>query len=493
MSEEQLVFNGINIHTGDYIIPPMTLKEFSGLVEQETPIDRYRLAILRARNSLGENRLGAQDSVDDIQKLAEAGWGIIFPAGMNADHLKALKAALHPLLALRKQQAGAYYNEFCGEKGYRSNDTPGSWLPRHGMSPVEQADPSKVPYYLLLVGSPEEIPFTFQCDLDVIYAVGRLYFEQGEGETFEDTLAHYASYAQSVANAENREGFLHHKAAFFGVANYYDEHTSRSSRLLVAPLATELQQKYQNWETIQYLKEQATKDTLSQLINGANPPALLFTASHGVETDLTTFQAQCLQGALLCQDWPGPVWGLKRQGLKESFYFSAHDVSDNAALLGMITFHFACYGAGTTRFKQLHYTTPTHQRQMTKDFISYLPQRLLSHPKGGALAVIGNINQVLGYSFTWPGIGKQISAMRDTLGRLMAGKRVGWAVECLNQRHATSSAVWSSKQTEIEHHLILNEKAQKELAELWTAYTDARNYFLLGDPAVKLPLVNVNV
>ncbi len=469
----------------------MTPKEFSGLVEQKTPIDRYRLAILRARNSLSENRLGAQDSVDDIQKLAEAGWGIIFPADMNADHLKALKAALHPLLALRKQQAGAYYNEFCGEKGYRSNDTPGSWLPRHGMSPVEQADPSKVPYYLLLVGSPEEIPFTFQCDLDVIYAVGRLYFEQGEGETFEDTLAHYACYAQSVANAENREGFLHRKAAFFGVANDYDEHTSRSSRLLVAPLATELQQKYQNWETIQYLKEQATKDTLSRLINGATPPALLFTASHGVETHLTTFQAQCLQGALLCQDWPGPVWSIKRQGLKESFYFSAHDVIDNANVSGMITFHFACYGAGTTRFKQLHYTNSTHQRQMTKDFISYLPQRLLSHPKGGALAVIGNINQVLGYSFTWPGIGKQISAIRDTLGRLMAGKRVGWAIECLNQRHAASSTAWSSKQTEIEHHLILNEKLQKELAELWTAYADARNYFLLGDPAVKLPLDSV--
>src|SRR6266487_4007273 len=171
MSEERLVFNGININTGDYLISPMTPKEFSALVQQEILAATHPLALLRARNAWGEGRMGVQDHIDN-QDLAEAGWGIIFPAHLDSTHLEALKTALHPLLTLREQQAGACYKVFCGQDGYRPKDTPLSWLPRHGMSPAEQANPPVIPYYLLLVGSPEEIPFDFQYDLDVIYAVG---------------------------------------------------------------------------------------------------------------------------------------------------------------------------------------------------------------------------------------------------------------------------------------------------------------------------------
>src|SRR5439155_1634293 len=106
-----------------------------------------------------------------------------------------------------------YFKEYAGPDGYRSSRKPdgtleyeskAQFLARHGAAAGQPADPDKVPYYLLLVGDPESIPYRFQYQLDVEYAVGRLHFEK-DGKP---DLEAYASYARSVVAAETGKATL---------------------------------------------------------------------------------------------------------------------------------------------------------------------------------------------------------------------------------------------------------------------------------------------
>src|SRR4051812_18044465 len=234
--EPLLWFNGLDGRQGGYLTPPVPARQLADFACGAT-VDLARVRELQAWVARGEGkaRRGLKEGLDP-GKLDEAGWGVIFPRSVDPGPLR---EALAPLLDLRRAQAGKrqerFFREFAGDDGYRAGETKVAFLARHGAGPGP-ADPEKVPYYLLLVGDPEAIPFSFQYQLDVQYAVGRLCF---------DEIEDYRRYAESVVAAESgdggrRAGEPKRRACFFAPANPGDPVTVSTNAHLVQPVAAGL-------------------------------------------------------------------------------------------------------------------------------------------------------------------------------------------------------------------------------------------------------------
>jgi hypothetical protein len=119
----------------------------------------------------------------------------------------------------------------------------------------------------------------------------------------------------------------------------------------------------------------------------------------------------------------------------------------------------------------------------SKSFFSALPSKLLSHPSGGALAVLAHIERAWAYSFLGDRGGSQTQGFRDVIGRLMRGDRIGQATDVFNMRWATLSAQLAEAQLDVTYGAQI---PLDNLGRMWVARDDARNFMILGDPAVRL-------
>jgi Peptidase family C25 len=467
----ELLFNGINAATGEYLLPPLSTEVVSRVATGEQ-LDPADVQELRARYAaLSDTFLGVVEGVDP-NDLSQAGWAIVFPPGVDP----AVRDALKPLVEHRREQASAVserrFREFADADGYRPGESSREFLIRSGAAPGQPANPEKVPYYLLLVGDPETIPYRVQYQLDVTYAVGRLSF---------DTPEEYARYAQAVVQSE-MGGPRRRMAAFFGTRNHDDKATAMSADHLVAPLSQALATELPGWTYRTTTGDQATKTALAGLMSGPDTPALLFSASHGMGFPNGDPRQEAHQGSPLCQDWPGPLgW---RKAIPPDFYFSAEDVGDDADVSGLVAFLFACYGAGTPKTDDFAQAALGASAVIApRAFVGRLPQRLLAHPKGGALAVIGHVERAWGYSFMWPRAGEQLEVFQSTLASVMKGATIGMAIEYFNDRYAALTTELEDEKQTLEYGGTPDPMG---ISGLWTARNDARNYVILGDPAVRL-------
>jgi hypothetical protein len=473
---QELHLNGINADGSSYneeLGAPLTT-DMIAKVARGGKLTADDLRDAKMRKSLDDAKrahFGVAEGID-ATKVEEAGWGIVFPADLPEKSLAAIKEALQPLLDHRKKQAGDLYREVSGADGYKNGETKNDFLKRFGKGPGP-ADPEKFPYYAMIVGSPETIPYTYQYQLDVQYAVGRIYF---------DRLEDYYQYAKSVVEAETKGVSRGKKASFFGVANPDDRATQMSAESLIKPLAEAIGKKEltKDWKVNVVAPGDATKANLANYMGGKDTPAILFTASHGMNFKLDDPRLLRHTGALLTQDWPGPK---ARVPITENLYFSADDIASDADVFGMLAFVFACYGGGIPKMDNFYRQAFGASKDIAPyAFISQLPLRLLSHPKGGALGVFAHVERAWGSSIMWDGTVRDVETFDSTIEALLKGKPAGNATEYFNERYAE---IASDLTVELDSTTPETQDDVK-LAGMWTSNNDARNYAFIGDPAVRL-------
>lgn len=412
--------------------------------------------------------------------LSDLGWGVIFAA--QDSQASDIRRALGDLLDHRRRQAGekdpAYFKVFVDMDGYRPEETTSQFLRRHGVG-ASVATPDKMPYNLLIVGSPQVIPYAFQYGLAAQYAVGRIYFED---------VADYAIYAQSVVKVESGDFALPKQMVIFGPQNPKNWAMPIVTKYLTDPLVSQLQQSPGDWRVKAVTKDQATKAQLRELLGRGQTPALLFTSTFGLGLPNAHERQLAEQGALLCQEWPGGEYTERHELITPDHYFSAQDVEKDARLLGLVAFLLTNYSAGTPQQDNFAYQDQVAQKNKDiapYDFMARLPQRLLAHPNGGALAVIGHVERVWTTSFVSYGGQVQESALFETvLRRLMMGHTVGSAMELFRYRYAQLSANLAEA---LQNVVFYDEGRDNEkLVMMMTQTIDARNYVIIGDPAIRL-------
>jgi hypothetical protein len=462
--------NGIDFDTGQYAFAPRSIADMAKQVLAHPGADAFSEMRDDQARSFG---LPFDMNPD---KLEEAGWGIIFYENMP----QPVRDALEPLMALRRTEAGGLFKVLDYKQGELTRD----WYTRHSISPAN-IDPSLVPYYLLLVGPPDLIPFEFQYLLGVDYAVGRLAF---------DTPAEYERYARSTVAYESAKSVQNSKEiSYWGTRHLGDPATEMSATMLIDPLANGIAGaagalKQAIHEKVGYsgklrLGDDATKANLLEALHGPKPPAMLFTASHGMALRSGHENQTRTQGALLCQDWPG--FG----SVRAEHFLAASDIADDANVSGVVALVFACFGAGTPDADQFLRDLSQAGKAAPlapQPFVAALPRRLLAHPNGSALAVIGHIDRAWGYSIQSPKVSDpQIGAFRNSIGTILIGGRVGHAT-CgqFGARFSALSVLLLSATSPTAANA--SRLSDRDLVTRWLERNDAQNYVLLGDPAVRI-------
>lgn len=409
----------------------------------------------------------------DPNNLSEAGWGLIMPYASDPaaqQQNAAARDGLRELLAYRHEQAGDRYKEYVDAEGYRPGESKSQFLARNGLG-IGPVPPEVMPYYLLIAGDPSTIPYRFQEQLEVQFAVGRIHF---------DTPEQYANYGRAVVAAESNPSRAPRRAAFFAPTSPDDRHSEATARAFTLPLSAAVAATKPDWQIITPTGAEATRERLSGLLQ-ADAPAFVYAAGHGMVFDESDPRKLAHQGALLCADWPGPQqW---HAPIPPHFYFSADDVTGTSSPILML---LASYSNGTPGSDWVRQRAqPSRGTPATSPaFVARMPQRLLG--QGAGLAVIGlNDRRYSGSVAPQADLDRRrIDSHTQVIRRLLDGAPMGLALQTFGERYAELATQLSTEIEEVRFGRVPDAPA---LADLWADVNDMRSVSIFGDPAARLP------
>lgn len=424
----ELPCNGIDLHTG-LPVPPLDLETLSQHIGGIHP-------------STG-TRKGLPDGTDP-NNLAQCRWGVV----VHAEHTYMLHW-IEPLMALRAEQQGETIPHFI----YHSEMTASAFLATYEGG-ISSAQLENVPYYLVILGEPNLIPFSFQCDLNVVHAVGRLAFTEPEDYT------RYATNVVAVETAKPKE------QGRMGLcfSNTGDSITRLCKDHLVEPMAHSVDWLASNW-CLDSLD--GTKASLLHHLTQSVPDLLWF-VGHGVRDSGSDLQRrEDYHGSLICSDFQ------RGDGFSLDQCYTYLDALAGPGHWGQIVFLFTCYSGGTP---VVDITSKERRELHPYPFVASLSKAMLQR---GALAVVGHVDQAFWHSFFFQRQTRDINHFKDTFRRLQHGTRVGHAMEPFYKRYANLAALLGAQMFQPGASI------EQIRLQMWIAFHDARNYLLLGDPAVR--------
>lgn len=465
---QQYFFNGID-PDGNYLFEDSSIEQVFKLAQDEfekiSDNDQKRIQYL------SNNKEKAFYGFDaPLYNISEAGWAVLVHENTGEEILREIEK-----FRSHRKVHNNIPDGLCpeiiilsGVPDYRK------FLADRDISPGF-GDVRKLPYYLLIVGGPELIPFRFQYELATEYAVGRIAFRSSEEyRAYIDQLIKY----ETAANVPTER-----KIAFWSPANLKDQATSISARFLVNPLYVDLDQQ------IDFKKElfisnkpgwEASKNNLTGLLTRDKAPALLFTASHGVGHQLIDSEEKMhLQGALVTQDWE------KGKPVTSDTQFSGEDLKNGVNLHGMLHFAFACFGAGTPAqddYEKESSSTILRSYTSTYPFVSHLASQELIH---GALAFVGHVDRTWAFSF----IGEKqvhLEGFERAIRNMLLENRAWPIGHCLRDIYDKALHLSKSLLEDLHDMKFGRTFPPQVIANKWVERNDARAYALIGDPAVRL-------
>jgi len=336
----------------------------------------------------------------------------------------------------------------------------------------------KAPQYIVIVGGPDQVPFSFQSLLTTVAKVGRVDF---------DETADLERYVEKLIRLETAaEPMVSRDAVLFAPDGGIEDPTYFSRRYMVEPIADYLTGKL-GFPARMMVGEHATKTALSEAL-AEGCPALVYTASHGLGATEESLEVQKRYNGAICCQHAGPPTA--------NSLFSADDVpASDPFLEGSIFFQFACFGYGTPAVSDYaHWLSGVPKRYAEADFVASLPKRLLANPRG-PIAFIGHLDTAFLHGFAeasaphaLDGWHNRIEPFVKAISSLLDQTQpTGYAMQDMASRYNICNArLTYTYDRQRRGRIHWTEQLMARFLDTWITRSDAQNYMIFGDPAARL-------